>query len=221
MNNKTHKLMHDLYGCNIYLDIDMDVYLPDVSGGSDNTICSMLFELIKPKTAIEVGSWKGKSAIYFAQLMCEVVNPVVICVDTWLGSSEHYLSMKNDPVWGISKYLSHGKSNLYEQFLINVVHSGYENIIVPIVNTSSVAADILAAHSVIADFIYIDANHDEDEVYSDMCKYWELLRYGGVMAGDDFTASWYGVICAVSKFAKEYSVPVQVQGNTWFMQKTS
>src|SRR5947208_1485127 len=51
-----------------------------------------LISLTKPSLIIEVGTWKGHSANAMAD-SCKRMNlhTKIICVDTWLGSQEHYL----------------------------------------------------------------------------------------------------------------------------------
>ena len=46
---------------------------------------------LKSSVGVEVGAWKGASSVVFARAMREA-NPdaCLVCVDTWLGSIEHF-----------------------------------------------------------------------------------------------------------------------------------
>ena len=65
-------------------------------------------------------------------------------------------------------------------------------------NSSSVAEASPACKGVLADAIYIDASHEYLDCKTDMEAYWELLRDGGIMFGDDY--DWPGVKRAVDEF---------------------
>src|SRR5687767_5354488 len=84
-------------------------------GGAD-PIFGRLIELVKPRVIIEIGSWKGQSAITMADA-CKAQKwlPAIICIDTWLGSEEMIFK------WPHELRRLHGFPMLYYQFLSNVV----------------------------------------------------------------------------------------------------
>lgn len=53
------------------------------------------------------------------------------------------------------------------------------------------------------DFIYIDGDHDN--IYDDLCGAWEIMKPGGIIAGDDWNCRHWGnkVELAVKKFCAE------------------
>ena len=124
------------------------------------------------------------------------------------------------PGWDIDKYFKHGYSTLYYQFLANICHKGVQDYIVPIPTSSTIGARWLEYHKLQADLIYVDASHEEDDVYDDCKNYWKSLKNGAFMCGDDWCTSWHGVICAVNRFSREKQLNLQIGGNTWVMQKT-
>ena len=69
-----------------------------------------------------------------------------------------------------------------------------------------------------AEMIYIDASHEEEDVYQDLREYWDLLRDGGVIFGDDYT--WDGVRLAVDRFAREEKLPLTFVADKWILQKS-
>lgn len=99
--------------------------------------------------------------------------------------------------------LVHGQPHVFLQFLANMLHLGHEDTVVPIVQTSVLAGRFLQWAKVRAQFIYIDASHDADDVFADMALYFPLLDAGGsVLVGDDFT--WPSVQAGVAKFVAAF-----------------
>lgn len=162
-------------------------------------------ESIKPHLVIEVGTWKGKSAITIAGWLKHLNVPsVIVCVDTWLGSTEHI----TDP--GGSQFRADLKSKngypqLYYTFLNNVVCSGHQDMIIPFANTSENAAVVFGQLGLKADLIYIDASHEHDAALRDFRAYWPLVSERGAMTCDDFI-SWPGVTSALGNFVRESKI---------------
>jgi len=177
-----------------------------------------MLDIVKPRLIIEVGSWKGDSAALMASYLAEKqIDGALICVDTWLGGIEHIGS--DDLKWGLKQFSKYGYPTLYFNFLANMVHKNVHRLVIPIPNTSVIAGRYLQNRKISADLIYLDASHDEDDVYADLQTYWPILRPGGVMLGDDWSARWHGVICAASRFTREKHLTLQTAGEKWFVQK--
>ena len=177
-------IRHKIHGTNDpYANLDL---LPeDLQGwASEASVFLEVIEKIKPKTIIEVGSWKGRSAIHMTQLAllhCDARELEVVCVDTWLGSVEHWtgnIDFKN--------FMRNGRSRLYEQFLSNVIHKGLQNNITPFPIDSINAYEVCAKLGIVADLIYIDAGHDYTSVCNDLFNWSSILREGGYLIGDDW-----------------------------------
>ena len=67
--------------------------------------------------------------------------------------------------------------------------------------------------------IYIDASHDELDVYFDLKNYYDILSEGGILFGDDFN-NWKGVSNAVKKFCKEVNKTFKIEErNFWVIEK--
>lgn len=203
-----------------YLNFPSQDYPQDMQGwGSHDPIFAQILSAIAPSIILEIGTWKGVSAIYMAELLKTKEHDfAIICIDTWLGGIEH---IDDSISISIDDTRKHGYPTLYYQFLANVIHTGHQDCIVPFPNTSAIAARFLLKRQIQADLIYIDASHDEEDVYADLSNYWKILRSGGVMFGDDWDAGalGYSVICAVNRFVKEKQLNLQVQGNKWVIQK--
>ena len=173
------------------------------SWGQDHPLFHHCISVLKPKLIIEVGSWKGVSAICMARslntlgLRCEV-----LCVDTWLGSPEHWLASGDNEFWFDSLGIVNGYPTLYNTFLNNVISQGLQEYITPLPLPSETAFFVLERLDEKAQLIYIDAGHEYESVYRDIQMYWKLLDNDGVMVLDDFN-SWPGVSKAVYQFAYE------------------
>ena len=207
-------------------EIDYSIYdgltlLPEnLQGwGSNSSIFSDLIGRIRPKRIIEVGTWKGGSAITMGKcvkklgLQCEI-----ICVDTWLGSTPFWTYHRKAPCHDLM--LKNGYPTVFYQFLSNVVHSGLQNIILPLPNTSEIASRILRSRKVTADLIYIDASHDYEDVQRDIKNYWGLVQDGGILFGHDYCHGFPGVMRAVQEFSEEHSLTTEVYHSFWMFSKS-
>jgi predicted O-methyltransferase YrrM len=212
------ELMARLLPSNPYVGFPYQDYLLDLQNTPEQPAIGQVLTQLRPRVVVEAGTWKGDSAIRMATILAGLqVDAAIVCVDTWLGSLEHLAG--TIPGWDIRPYLKHGYPTLYHQFLANAMHRGCQDRIVPIANSTTNGARWLLRQQVVADMVYLDASHEEDDVYQDLLLYWKLLRPGGVICGDDWHAFWYGVICAVGRFAKERDLRLQVANQTWVLQK--
>ena len=164
-----------------------------------------------PVVIVEVGTWLGASAIQVADIIRDMGrSDVIICVDTWLGSPEHFLNMPK----------KNGFPLIYSQFLQNIVNHGHTDRVVPLPLPSLQAIDILTPLLKSrggAELIYIDAAHEYLPVYMDIRTYWPLLKTGGRMLGDDYTEHWPGVKHAVNQFVSENKLNYTIL-NDWVWQ---
>jgi predicted O-methyltransferase YrrM len=206
--NSLTGLLHEL---DPYADFDDSGLTIDLQGwGSDSPIFAKLIEEVRPQLVIEVGSWKGGSAIEMAkQIQARHLDCKIFCVDTWLGSLEHW-QKKDSPKNGSyrSLRLRHGFPHLYDQFLYNVMATGVRDVIIPFPTTSLTAARWFEWKGIKADLIYIDASHEEPDVYQDLHAYEAVLSSDGVIFGDDWR--WEGVQSAVQRFVAERSFQLEL-----------
>ncbi len=130
----------------------------------------------RPRVVIEIGTWKGASALFLARTMAEnEVAGTVIAVDTWLGAVDHWA----DEALFAELATEHGYPSLYRTFLANVVREGMTDHIVPLPLDSVNAAELLRLRGVTADVIHLDAGHEETSVAADLRAWWPVLRPGG------------------------------------------
>jgi cephalosporin hydroxylase len=175
--------------------------------GWNSTSPALLYALdqSRPKTIVEVGTWLGASAIF----MAENSQAEIIAVDTYLASNEILWREKN------VENLTNNFSQIYDQFCANISFKYLNNRISPLPMTSSSAAELFQKESIRVDMAYIDAGHREREVYADLQDWWPIVDK--VLVGDDYNASWPGVISAANRFAKENDLDLQIMDSKFLL----
>jgi hypothetical protein len=70
---------------------------------------------------------------------------------------------------------------------------------------------------VLADLIYIDASHEEEDVYNDVLAWYKKLKVGGIMCGDDYGGGGkqQSIKKGVDRAAAQLGVKVNIAGG-WF-----
>lgn len=203
-----------------YDGLDVSAHDPDLQGW----MCERFEGVFRDAVAgvptplvIEVGTWKGRSAVAMARA-CE--SATVVAVDTWLGAPEFYTWGLDDPTRGGALDKRHGFPRVFHTFTKNVKALGLHGRVCPLPLASAQAADVLAYHGVRADVVYLDAAHEYAPVAGDVRAYWDLLRPGGVMLGDDYDRTgWPGIVRAVDEFAASRGLDVRVDGVVWALRK--
>lgn len=183
---------HDVYK-------DIQIIPLDNRGWSGN---SPIFEELiiekQPEHIIEVGTWKGQSAITMGNCLRKLhLKSRIFCIDTWLGAIEFWTNSADSADHDLM--LKNGFPQVYLQFLSNVIHHQLEDYIIPVPNTSNTSYKILQHLNIHADLIYIDASHEYEDVKQDINNYKNLLTTGGVLFGDDYSPIFPGVIKAVNE----------------------
>ena len=171
-------------------------------GQSNQHMLTQFIKTYSPKVIIEVGVWCGKSATYMAQIMPE--NCVLYAVDHFRVDSEY--SHPSRPV-----EVSNRVARLYEQFISNVIHLKLTNKIIPIKMNSLDAANTL---NIQADLIYIDASHEEEDVFNDVCAWSKKLNPQGIICGDDYDAP--AVKHGVDRAAQLLEIKIKNNGGFWY-----
>lgn len=214
---------------NAYDKLDVSSYTIDALGWMCETFEYIFLTFLDGRNIetdtiniIEVGSWKGLSAITMAQLLQKIgFKGQIIAVDTWLGSPEFWTSGLNDSRMGLSLKLteSHGYPQVFYTFTKNVKKYKLDDVIIPFPISSVQGADVLKHYNAQADIIYIDAAHEYWPVLMDIEAYWPLLKDGGFMFGDDYADWWPGVKIALYQFVEKNNLDLQIKGELWWIQK--
>lgn len=201
-----------------YAGFDWKALPVDAQGwGGESPAFRELIAAERPRLILEVGTWKGASALEMAAVCSELgLETQIVCIDTWLGALEFWTDHDDAQRYG-SLALRHGYPSVYYQFLANVCHAGQQDRIVPFPQTAATAALWFRRQGITADMIYVDASHEEEDVYQDLCSYWEVVSDAGLLFGDDW--SWDGVRMAVERFAAEEGRKVTFTADKWVLRK--
>ena len=129
----------------------------------------------QPCSAVEVGSFEGRSALWFLENILTHPQSVLTCVDTWEGSEDHH-------AFGVDC------SHLFETFSANVQPYGGK-----VSARRGRSQSVLRGFSEsLADFIYIDGSHTAPNVLQDSVLCWPILKPGGILIWDDYEWKWAG-----------------------------
>jgi hypothetical protein len=155
------------------------------------------------KLVIELGAWLGLSTRFILQT---APNAKVITIDTWEGSVEHRDMPEVKDKLPI----------LYDQFLANCWD--YKDRLIPIRDTSTNALfSLLTQYQLEPDMIYVDASHEEKDVYSDIAQ--ARLFGTAVIVGDDWT--WDSVRKAAVRYCNDHYIQQKLHNNgiTWWIEQ--
>ena len=181
-----------------------------------------LIRLIQPRQIVEFGSWEGRSCIAFLDIAYEFgLTTKILCVDTWLGSSEHWGNKLPNTEWSIEHLrIEDGEPQVIKTFKENIHGAGYSQHVSILRCPTEYSSKYLMKHYYSADLIYIDASHEFRAVLCDL----EIAKKSFMsiyISGDDFL--WPGVRKAVARFAlKERSwVLIGPNGSSWLVLSKS
>jgi hypothetical protein len=182
--------------------------VPNVEKNDHGWFSKWHYKLIVPlvkdkKLVLELGSWYGKST----RAWLANSNAKVICVDTWQGSIEHD---------GMDL------SKLYDTFIKN--QSEWKDRVYPVRMKTEDGLKEIKNCGINPDFIYIDASHQYEDVYSDVKFCYESFK-NALICGDDWM--WRNksqgnkrtVQMAVTKFCSENGLTVSSNTHAWYIDK--
>lgn len=194
----------------IYIDFKPEPL--DIQGwGNRKFIQSYVLEK-RPSKIIEVGTWKGESALNMAESLKRLGHPFqIVCVDTWLGAREFF---RKEHTTDRSLRLKNGYPRIYYQFLSNVIHKNCQDCIIPFPQTSLIASRILRNEGFMADLVYVDASHDYEDVCIDLKAYWPLINARGTLLGHDWQQP--NVSKAVNQFVKEHGLMLKTFDHEYY-----
>ena len=87
-----------IHGGDPFEEFDLGDLIFDPQGWFGNTkVVDYVIAAISPDCIVELESWKGAFALYIAQKLRDINKDcAVVCVDAWLGSVEHLVSIDRD-----------------------------------------------------------------------------------------------------------------------------
>lgn len=161
---------------------------------------AMAWRLKDGETAVEIGTWMGRSIVFLAQSLKRMGkhNVKLAVVDTFKGNSnqkEHDATVK----------LAGG--NLRKAFEANLGRCGVRDMVQIIEGDSAESADLFADKSLA--FCFIDAAHDYNSARKDVLAWRGKMADGGILAGHDY--DWHEVKKAVDEIIPN----TKRIGNVW------
>ena len=182
--------------------------------GAPSDAFADIVDAVNAKSVIEVGSWEGRSAIIWGQLLsARATDWLLVCIDTWLGSTEMWHRADGD--WSREKLrLNDGYPTVFATFTSTIRRAGLETNTVALPIDSAQGIEILRQQEVHADIVYVDAAHDFTNALRDIRHAHELINAENprsLVLCDDFMQLWAGVREAVFAIAHETGARILVK----------
>ena len=158
-------------------------------------------------TLVEVGTWLGKSANYLISKVKELKKEVnFITVDTFKGTEDEELHQN---------IVGAFNGDIFYEFIDNTVLSNNYGSFNIIKDTSHNAANQFSNDSI--DYIMLDAGHSYEDVTNDIKIWYNKIKPGGIISGDDYGGSYFP---GVTKAADEYFYKQFNRGfRSWYRKK--
>ena len=158
-------------------------------------------------TLVEVGTWLGKSANYLISKVKELKKEVnFITVDTFKGTEDEELHQN---------IVGAFNGDVFYEFIDNTVLSNNYGSFNIIKDTSHNAANQFSNDSI--DYIMLDAGHSYEDVTNDIKIWYNKIKPGGIISGDDYGGSYFP---GVTKAADEYFYKQFNRGfRSWYRKK--
>lgn len=127
---------------------------------------------------LEIGSFEGRSTIWFLQNWLTYPSANISCVDTFEGSVEH----------GDNNHKNTELKGLYARFENNLLQSGYRigTVKLKVRKMPSAQYFYTWVHKPMFDVVYIDGSHQASDVYSDLAGAYHHTKSGGYIVCDDY-----------------------------------
>jgi hypothetical protein len=161
------------------------------------------------ETAVEVGVHQGEFAQKFLALWD---GKTYYAVDPWQDNLPGYVDPIIPPM---------NRENDYLEFLEKLKEIRESNRVEIFRTTSLEAVELFRPDSI--DFVYIDANHNESAVITDIKAWYNRVKVGGILAGHDIiNGDLTGVRNAVFQTLPAAYHPINVMGGdawSWYIRK--
>jgi hypothetical protein len=147
-----------------------------------------LVEALRPSVIVEFGSWEGRSALAWLDYGLRAgLDLDLVCVDTWLGSAEHWLNEFPDSEWSRDRLkVSDGQPWVFDTFCNTILSHSKREKVTALRMTNGVAASIFRSLGLTADLVYVDGAHDFRSVVSDLLDAVTIVSSTGIVVGDDW-----------------------------------
>ena len=158
-------------------------------------------------TFVEVGTWLGKSTNYLASKIKESKKNInFITIDTFKGTDDEELHQN---------IVGSFNGDVFYEFIDNTVLSNNYDSFNIIKDTSHNAANQFSNGSI--DYIMLDAGHSYEDVTDDIKIWYNKIKPGGCISGDDYGGSFFP---GVTQAADEYFYKQFNRGfRNWYRNK--
>jgi predicted O-methyltransferase YrrM len=133
---------------------------------------------------LEIGSYEGRSTVWFIETYLHNINSTITCIDPWLDYSQDEKSLNSynavDAQWKF------GSLKIKEIFENNIHLSGKKDQVIIHHDLSTNILPKLLVEKKKYDVIFIDGNHVAPFVMMDAVLCWNLLNKNGIMIFDDY-----------------------------------
>lgn len=137
-----------------------------------------VIEYVKPQRILEIGSFEGRSTVFFLEeALKHQQNVEIFCIDSWKGGAEHQDSWN---MGDVENNFVHNTALALQKFPQGKIHKlrGYSH---------EKMIELLAAGlKGYFDYIYIDGSHEAPDVLFDALLAHRLARVDGIITFDDY-----------------------------------
>ena len=126
----------------------------------------------KPVHGLEIGSFEGRSAVWFMENVLTHPDSQLICIDTFQGGRDQHELPVNC-------------TEMRDRFFHNLKPWANADKLLVLEHQSQIALRSFDPEPHF-DFIYIDGSHDACDVLEDAVLAWRLVKPGGFMIFDDY-----------------------------------
>lgn len=142
-----------------------------------------------PRFMLEVGSFVGSGLVHaWAPLAQRSNDSLILCVDTWSGD----INMRLGKSFQRFMRLQHGFPTLQVRFLQRMKRLSLHETVFPLPMPSLSAARLLSVLKWTVDLVYLDSAHEIGETFAELLLYFQLVRTGGLLMGDDY--DWFPAV---------------------------
>jgi len=131
------------------------------------------------KRMLEIGSFEGKSTVWFLENVLSNEKSTITCIDPWTTYSQNtdsFNTLENE--WDFTNNKKTFIYNIYQSGVPEkvIINKGFSHKILPKLINDGEKYDI----------IFIDGNHTSPFVLTDCVMCWYLLNDSGIMIFDDY-----------------------------------
>ena len=175
-------------------------YSCTVSKSTRAQALSQLVWVARPSRLAEFGSWEGASAITFLEAARKIeLDLKLVCVDTWLGSPEHWNNSFPNSEWSFERLgVVGGEPSVITTFRKALRSRKLLDKVEIVRAPTSHAVGYIATRFPPIDMVYVDADHSYHAVTGDLQAARRITGPNGLISGDDW--AWISVRLAVARF---------------------